>query len=397
MFNRKSAIFNLLLVLWLLATPAIALAQAPVPTLAPAPTTPALIFYTPYPSQIAGLGGTVSIDLHLMSTVNPQTAALAMKDIPQGWSADFQGGSTTIQSVYLPADADTTVSLRLTQPADVKAGKYEFTVTATGSNNMNASLPIELVIQEKLPPKLTFTCDLPTLTGGTSTTFTYSVTLKNDGDEDLTTALSADTSNMFNVTFQYTGQNITSLPIAAHDSKSLTVTATSINDLQAASYPINLHAQGGSAAATFTLTAQVTGTTSLSLTTPDGTLSGQIYSGSQTPLKLDLKNTGTSDASQITLSSSAPTGWTVTFSPATIQTLAANQQQEVTVNVQPADKAVAGDYMITFTATPGQGAAKSVDYRVTVLTSTLWGIVGVALVAVAVVVVAVAVMRFGRR
>ena len=41
--------------------------------------------------------------------------------------------------------------------------------------------------------------------------------------------------------------------------------------------------------------------------------------------------------------------------------------------------------------------SESLDYRATVVTSTLWGLVGVALVAVAVLVLGFAVNRFGRR
>jgi uncharacterized membrane protein len=48
-------------------------------------------------------------------------------------------------------------------------------------------------------------------------------------------------------------------------------------------------------------------------------------------------------------------------------------------------------------ARPDEGASESTEFRVTVLTSTLWGLVGVALIAVAVFGVGMAVMRFGRR
>jgi uncharacterized membrane protein len=67
------------------------------------------------------------------------------------------------------------------------------------------------------------------------------------------------------------------------------------------------------------------------------------------------------------------------------------------MTIKPADKAIAGDYMVTITAKPEKESSKSVDFRITVRTSTLWGVVGVALIAVAVGVVAIAVLRFGRR
>ena len=52
---------------------------------------------------------------------------------------------------------------------------------------------------------------------------------------------------------------------------------------------------------------------------------------------------------------------------------------------------------MTIRAKPAEGGSESADFRITVRTSTLWGVVGIALIAVAVAVVAAAVFRFGRR
>jgi uncharacterized membrane protein len=53
--------------------------------------------------------------------------------------------------------------------------------------------------------------------------------------------------------------------------------------------------------------------------------------------------------------------------------------------------------MLTVRARPQDSGYESADFRITVLTSTLWGVVGILLIAVAVAVVGWAVMRFGRR
>jgi uncharacterized membrane protein len=66
------------------------------------------------------------------------------------------------------------------------------------------------------------------------------------------------------------------------------------------------------------------------------------------------------------------------------------------VVVTPADKAIAGDYVAAFRAN-GRGESASADFRITVTTSTLWGIVGVGIIAVALLVLLGAVARFGRR
>ncbi len=62
----------------------------------------------------------------------------------------------------------------------------------------------------------------------------------------------------------------------------------------------------------------------------------------------------------------------------------------------PSDKAIAGDYVVSVRAN-GDGASDSASFRVTVLTSTMWGIAGLGIIGAAVVVLAFAVTRYGRR
>ncbi|MGH2536734.1 MAG: NEW3 domain-containing protein, partial [Candidatus Promineifilaceae bacterium] len=77
--------------------------------------------------------------------------------------------------------------------------------------------------------------------------------------------------------------------------------------------------------------------------------------------------------------------------------IAAGGSAEVTATITPSEQALAGDYVVTFRATPEGGAAASAEFRITARTSTLWGVVGIGLIAVAVAVVGMAVSRFGRR
>ena len=66
------------------------------------------------------------------------------------------------------------------------------------------------------------------------------------------------------------------------------------------------------------------------------------------------------------------------------------------VSVTPSDKTIAGDYVASFRAN-AKGESSNADFRITVTTSTLWGIVGVGIIAVALLVLLGAVARFGRR
>jgi len=64
--------------------------------------------------------------------------------------------------------------------------------------------------------------------------------------------------------------------------------------------------------------------------------------------------------------------------------------------VTPSDKAVAGDYVTAFRAN-ARGESASQTFRVAVTTSTIWGIVGVALIGGALLIMIGAVVWFGRR
>ena len=64
--------------------------------------------------------------------------------------------------------------------------------------------------------------------------------------------------------------------------------------------------------------------------------------------------------------------------------------------VTPPAQAIAGDYMITLRAS-SRGDTASANFRTTVTTSTVWGIVGVGIIGAALLIMVGAVARFGRR
>ena len=98
----------------------------------------------------------------------------------------------------------------------------------------------------------------------------------------------------------------------------------------------------------------------------------------------------------VKLEATAPSGWKVTFDPKAIEAIDPSQELSVSASITPAEKAIAGDYVVSVRAA-AEGASANADFRVTVLTSTLWGIAGLGVIGAAVIVLAVAVTRYGRR
>jgi uncharacterized membrane protein len=356
-----------------------------------------LLLFCDYPARVAELGETVTFNLTLRLTAStPQTVYLDVKGLPEGWEATFRGGGNVVRAVFVEPGKDATVSLRVVVPENVPGDTYRWTVVAHGEG-VSAEFPLEVTVAAKLPPRLSLSVDLPTLRGAATTTFRYDATLKNEGDEETTVNLQASAPEGFLVSFRYMGQEVTSLPVGANESKRISIEARPYAQIPAGTYPIEVAALGGESEARVSLVAEVTGQPDLTITTPDERLSTQVYTGRETPVRLVVQNNGSAPALNVELSASAPSGWSVRFEPDRIQEIPVGQQVEVTMHVKPADKAVAGDYMLTVRARPQEGGYESADFRITVLTSTLWGVVGILLIAVAVAVVGWAVMRFGRR
>ena len=392
---RRTWVIIFLLVFALLGT------GAPIPVLAqegqPQSDSPQLVLFTRYPAQVVAIGENVTFDLTLRVVgLPPQVVRLEVQEAPEGWTTTFRGGGKVIKAVYVEPDNEAKASFKIEPPEDVAGGVYRFVIVAR-SEDAEAELPLEVTVKEKLPPKLKFDVELPTLRGTANTTFRYDATLKNEGDEEITVNLEANAPKGFQVTFKRLGKEVTSLPIKANGSERLSIELDPYAEIPAGTYKFTVVARGSEAEASLELTAEVTGRPDLSVTTPDGRLSGRAYAGRETSLKIVVRNTGSAPAYNVELSSSEPSGWSVEFDPKRIEEIPPDRQVEVTAKIRPAEKAVAGDYMLTIRARPEGGRSESAEFRITVLTSTLWGVVGIALIAVAVAVVGVAVMRFGRR
>jgi uncharacterized repeat protein (TIGR01451 family) len=157
---------------------------------------------------------------------------------------------------------------------------------------------------------------------------------------------------------------------------------------------VKVSAEGATAEQKVTL--QISGQGQLSLTSKDGRLSGEAQVGKTAEYTLVVGNDGTAAIDNVELSGSVPSDWKVEFNPKALQNVAPNEKKEVKVSVTPSEKAIAGDYVASFRAN-GRGDSKSADYRITVTTSTLWGMVGIGIIAIALLVLLGAVARFGRR
>jgi uncharacterized membrane protein len=179
------------------------------------------------------------------------------------------------------------------------------------------------------------------------------------------------------------------------------VTATPASWLtpEVGEYPITLEASSGDIKSSIELTAIVTSvpaTYTLYLTSPDGVLSTTAQAGKDNYFTLAVANSGTGVIDNISLSTNKPKGWTVELSQTNINSVAAGDYQTVEMNIKPPADAISGDYELIVRAS-GTQASDSLEIRVTVKTSSLWGWVGIGIIVLVIAGLAVIFMRFSRR
>jgi len=256
--------------------------------------------------------------------------------------------------------------------------------------------------------KITLSCQYPSVRTYASATFSYSIEIQyTGGKEPRVFDLQAKVPNGFNYSIMpsYGGnsqiESIRLDPSKTYpDSLSVSVSPNSWQLPQPGEYPITVMASSGDLKASLDLKAIVTAKYDLELKTSTGLLNTKATSGQDNYLTLSVINTGTADLEKIGFSSktSAPSGWSITFNPSEIDLLSAGDSSEVQVDIKPDKKSISGDYLVTISAEPqAKNAFGSFDLRVTVLTSPLWGWIGVAIVVLVIAGLAYMFMRLGRR
>jgi uncharacterized membrane protein len=382
-----------LLAVWVL------MLMAAVPAAAKAPDIIGVYLTTRYPALTVRGGEPTTIDLVLHDFgLPPQLFTLSVPQAAPGWKATLLGGGQPVGSAMVAPGHARKLQLRLAPPAKAGPGDYRFLVEAK-SRTSDLKLPLVLTIGKELPAKLKLSTEFPALRGTSTTSYKFKIKLVNDSGRDATIDLSANAPRSFQVSFAeaFSTQQITTLPVKAGESKDIEATVALPRETRAGTYHLAVAAKSAAAAATIPLSITIVGRPRLALSGEGGRLSGSAYAGESSQLTAVVRNDGSAAARDVSFSATAPEGWKTHFDPKRLAVLPAGAARRVKVTLIPSAQAIAGDYQTTLRASAADGLVRSADFRITVLTSTLWGTVGIAIIAAALLVVVFAVARFGRR
>jgi len=257
--------------------------------------------------------------------------------------------------------------------------------------------------------EITLTCQYPVLSSYAGTSFAYSIELRYiGGAEPRVFDLRAKVPAGFNysITSSYgEGAEIGAIRLDPQktypDTISVTVRPYAWLVPKPGEYPVTVEVSSGTIKNSIELKAIVTAKYDLGLEPSTGRLNTSATAGEDNYFTISITNTGSADLEKINFSSrvtGTPSGWSVTFDPEKIDSLPVGGTREIQVNIKPAEKTIAGDYMVSISAEPeSKYAFGNLDIRLTVLTPTIWGWVGVGIVILVIAGLAVMFMRLGRR
>lgn len=360
------------LLLWLAALPAYAAGG--------------LELVTDYPGMSVKPGDSLNIPIRLNNTSGGgMDADVAIASLPEGWEGYLQGGSYQVDRVHVGAGQDgASITLHLTVPKELSEGTYTASVQASSINGASDSLELSFRISSQKAGAGSFTSEYPKQEGASGTSFSFSTTLINNGLTTKSYSLSSNAPAGWNVSFTPSAEStkIAGIDVESGQSKGLTVSVVPPEGIAAGTYDISCSAVSADETLKTDLQVVITGTYGLTLSTPDGRLSFDAYSNKASDVTLNVTNTGNVDLENVAVNSSAPAGWTVTYSNLeenVISSIPAGTTTEVIAHVEPGSDAITGDYITSFTAS-SDGVSGSADFRVSVKTRTLWGIVAIAII-----------------
>jgi uncharacterized membrane protein len=335
-----------------------------------------LSLYTPYTNISVTPGESINYSVDVINNSGQiQDAELHVEGLPAKWEAKITADGWSVQQVSVKPNSVQSISLQVDVPLEVNKGAYRFQLVAKGK----ASLPLTVNVSEQGTFKTELTTDQPNMEGHAGSTFNYKATLRNRTAEKQLYSLAAEAGQGWDVQFKVDGKNVTSVSVEPNATKDIDIEINPPEKVKSGSYKIPVKAATSSTSSTLELEVVITGSYDVELGTPTGLLSTEVTAGGTRTLQLKITNTGSADLHDIELSSSAPVNWEVTFEPKKITKLEAGKSTEVTATIKADDKAIAGDYVVSMTATAPEASSEA-QFRVAVKTSLLWGWLGVLII-----------------
>ncbi|HEY3303447.1 MAG TPA: NEW3 domain-containing protein [Candidatus Binatia bacterium] len=363
----------------------------------------------PFKDLTVGQGQEATMDAEVVNrSRQPVEVSLSIDTVPQGWDVNFNSRypSYPVRTVMVQASdqsntKSTTLEFKAKVPDNTKPGTYPVKVTAKDTNGPTqyvATVNFRVTSKKVETGGLKLTSQYPVLTTPSGQTLKFTVDLKNETNKPLTASLVAQAPTGWAVRFkpQFGDTQISSIQLKENGTESLSVEIDSPARADAAEHPVTIRARAGAFEASTNVKVTLRGVTDLKMGTASGSVSTSVTAGQKTPVPFLVLNSGTAPIRNLSFITKKPDKWTIDFKPDKINGLDSGKVEEISMEITAPARAIAGDYLISVVAN-STDVNKSIDFRVTVATATLWGWIGAAIVGAVVLGLAIVFWRLGRR
>jgi uncharacterized membrane protein len=359
----------------------------------------------PFKDLTVGQGQEVTMDTEVVNrTKNPVEVNLSLEAVPKGWEANFNSRypSYPVRSVTVQGEKSTTIEFKGKVPQTTKPGNYDIKVTAkdtAGTTSYVDTINFRVTSAKVATGGLRVTSQYPVLTAPSGQTVKFTIDLKNETNKPLQVSLTAQTPAGWSVRFkpQFGDTQYSSILLKENASETVAVEIDTPTKAEAKEQPVTIVARSGAFEASADLKVNLKGTQDLKMGSLAGTLNTSVTAGSKTPVDFVVANAGTAPVRNLAFISKKPSDkWTVEFKPDKIDALNPGEVREIKMDILAPERTIAGDYLMTLTANSPE-VNRSVEFRVTVSTPTLWGWIGFGIVALVVLGLVIVFFRLGRR
>ncbi len=265
-------------------------------------------------------------------------------------------------------------------------------VSLVASPLVMASQKDEAVSLKTLPnadatEKLELTAKYPTFEGNSGDSFDFEVSLRWTGAASRSFNLEAVKSLPkweATVLGGYPQKKISAIGLEGNSTIGETLTvhlAPLVGEMpDPGNYVVTLVVTSGNIKESVDLTAKVVAKYLFAFYTTSGLLNLEATAGRENHLAARIQSTGSSKVTNIDFLSTKPEGWEVKFVPDRVDQVDPGYASEIDIIVIPPRQVVPGDYMLNLKCIGKEVGTREIDLRITVLTPTVWGWVGVIIV-----------------
>ncbi len=358
-----------------------------------------------YTDVTVGPGQDFEMDAEVVNRrKDPVLVLLETQSIPEGWEAGFHSRypSFPVRAVMVQGEKSNTLEFKVKLPDKIEGKDYEIIVVAkdkAGTTTQKNTVTFRISSKKVETGGLKMESQYPVLSGASNQIFKFSIELENETDDALTTALSALSPPGWRVHIkpQFEDTQISSIALKKDSTETLSVEITPPVQAKPGDYPVTIKARSGLFQTENKLKITLTGTYDLRVgTLPPGNLNTSATAGKISQVVFLVQNAGTAPLRNLSFISTKPEKWTVEFKPDKIDSLEVDEVREVKTEILAPKRTIAGDYLLRVTSN-SPDVNESIDFRVTVATTTLWGWIGFLIVFLVVLGLGAVFIRLGRR